>query len=343
MFGLRADWLRRMRATLDDDACRPTDLSVEDIPVDSHSRYQSVFHRLVSGEFGPSVMTRSEALALGGHRDTRDFASVSGHPIWRLVRREAAANRGCVPFPFAISDDEQSLHDGFDDNPLLKAAVEQFRRDTLEEGFSAWLSAGPLLEPRCTCETLVPSDWPFGSFIPSGCRATFDAALRWLHVHHPGHRYVGSRLDVGAWKALLARDPNPLWAAIVFYQIGHGAVICPVPSRVSVLKPRPPRPDDPMAEVLWASLLDGVASGDYLLWDRVQEMHPELRGRSPVCVNERFVLDQGNKYRGEVKYRPIINMKKQSNRYCVSRGCYYPRIRDHIRRLIVDGEEREQY
>ena len=82
---------------------------------------------------------------------------------------------------------------------------------------------------------------------------------------------------------------------------------------------------------------------DYLLWTRVQELHPELRGRSPLCINERFVLDQGNKYRGEVKYRPIINMKKQSNRYCVSRGCYYPRLRDHIRRLIVDGERREQY
>ena len=115
MFGRRADWLRRMRTTLADDAYRPTDLSAEDIPADSQSRYQSAFYQLVSREFGPSVMTRSEALALGGHRDTRDFSSVSGHPIWRLVRREADINCGCVPFPFAISDDEQSLHDGFDD------------------------------------------------------------------------------------------------------------------------------------------------------------------------------------------------------------------------------------
>ena len=91
----------------------------------------------MNGAYGSGSLTRGEALALGGHRDTRDFSTVMGHPVWPVVRRQVAELQGCVLYPFSLSDSEQHLHEGLDDVSLLKAAIEQYRRDSLVEGFAA--------------------------------------------------------------------------------------------------------------------------------------------------------------------------------------------------------------
>jgi hypothetical protein len=251
---------------------------------------------------------------------------------------------GCVPFPFAIAEQDMSVHDGLDDNPLLKAAIEQYRRDCLVSGFDRWFAGQPSLGSGCACEHLAPSPCPFLSAHHYVNEGKFNAALRWIHTRHPC-RYLGNRMDVGAWKTLLLHDLDPLWAAVVFYQICHGAVMCPIPAAVrTVPARRPPARDDPHSEVFARAVEGGVKAGDYMLWDRAQRQYPELEGREPLFINEQFALDQGDKHSSERKFRQITNMRPQSNRYCISRGARYPVLRDHIRRLIVDGEpSREQY
>ena len=350
MFASRAEWRRRMSETLSDDQYKAFSAGPGedvDIPLDERADGQSAFFRWVNGAYGAGSLSRGEAMALGGHRDTRDFSKVMGHPVWDVVKRQSKELRGCVLYPFSLSDSEQHLHDGLDDVPLLKAAIEQFRRDSLVEGFAAWRSGNSHVGcGECACEALPPGEWKFGAKEPPVCHDEFDEALRWFHCVHPSRCMMNDRLDVSAWKAMLIRDCDPLWAAAVYYQISHGAVLCPVPASTESAGPsHAQRADDVHASVFEEALISGVEKGNYLLWDRAQQVYPELAGMWPLFINDRFVIDQGDPNQGKVKFREITNMRPKSNLYCISRGTRYPRVRDHIRRLIpgCGGPRREQY
>ena len=144
-----------------------------------------------------------------------------GHPVWQTVYRQDLAAGGCLPYPFSLAKDELALHDGLDDHPLFKAAIEQYRRDALRRGFERRRVTGPCLSPKCACEVLKPSVCTGLTRSERVDSSRFDAALRWLYTRHPC-RYLGNRMDVSAWKAILLQDVDPLGSAVVFYQICHG-------------------------------------------------------------------------------------------------------------------------
>ena len=318
--------------------------SVARMPACAPDNLQGAFYHKVIAKFGPGSITPGEALACGGHPDTRQFDDVRGHPIWETVEAQIVVADGLVLHPFVVMD--PALHEGV--TSRLKAAVEQRRRAVLHQRYQSIKEevAARSVDDMCECEMVVPMESAWGNDPVPACCRDFWLALRWMHGSHPSRQLYTGRLSAQGWLAVCLREPNPVQAAALYFQNCHGAVLCQIPSGMKPMpRPAPKKGDDKNAEFFAQCLRDGVAAGTHLLESRARQddrFCAELDGKETLCVNPQFAVAQDD------KVREITDSSGQSNAVCLSRGAVYPTVLRHVERLVArgcgaDGSRRVQY